>query len=44
MAKRDKIEPAGPQTPAAKRAAEERAETRRQDIDQNKRDDPKDPR
>jgi len=44
MAKRDEIEPAGPQNAAAKKAAEERTETRRQNIDQNKRDDPNDQR
>lgn len=37
MAKKE-IEPAGPQTEAAKKAQEARAEQRRQDLEQAKRD------
>jgi hypothetical protein len=38
MAKRDKVEPAGPQDDAAKRAQEERAEQRRKDLEQARKD------
>lgn len=38
MAKRDNIEPAGPQDDAAKKAQQERAEQRRRDIEQAKKD------
>jgi hypothetical protein len=38
MAKRDKIEPAGPQDDAAKKAQQERHEQRQRDIDQVKKD------
>lgn len=38
MGKRDNIEPAGPQNEQAKRAQEERAEQRRRDIEQAKKD------
>jgi hypothetical protein len=44
MGERDKIEPAGPQDDAAKRAQEKRHEQRQKDIDQNQRDDPEDQR
>lgn len=38
MGKRDKIEPAGPQTDKAKEAQEKRHEQRRRDLDQAKKD------
>lgn len=38
MAKRDENDPAGPQNEAAKRAQEERAEQRRRDLEQAKKD------
>lgn len=38
MAKRDSVNPEGPQNDAAKRAQEERAEQRRRDIEQAKKD------
>jgi hypothetical protein len=38
MAKRDRIEPAGPQSPEAKKAQEQRHDQRQKDIDQANRD------
>lgn len=38
MARRDEIEPAGPQDDQAKKAQQERAEQRRRDIEQAKKD------
>lgn len=42
MAKRDKIEPAGPQDEAAKKAQAERAEQVRKDLDEARKDRGKD--
>ena len=39
MAKRDGIEPAGPQSPDAKRAQQERHDQRQRDFDQANKDE-----